>query len=98
MPIPTPETELAMKEIEAGLFRQAFVELALAFARRDPNGFALARHDVHAALLRVDVKKITPPPRITGSRVDIELVQENGLRLALEAYEKAVRDVVKRGG
>ncbi|KGF71175.1 hypothetical protein LL06_00860 [Hoeflea sp. BAL378] len=98
MPIPTPETELAMKEIEAGLFRQAFVELALAFARRDPRGFALARHDVHAALGSVDVKKITPRPRITGSRVDIELVQEQGLRRAFEAYEEAVREIVKRGG
>lgn len=96
MPIPSAETQLVKAEIEAALLRQAFIELAVEFARRDRKGFEGAARSVRTVLDTFPVQKFVPPAQIEGSALDVKLLQQSGLRDALAAFDTAVRQVLKR--
>lgn len=96
MPIPSSETQLVQAEIKAELFRKAFMELAVEFARRDRKGFMGAGHAVRNALEQMDLKNFLPPAHVQGSTLDIELLRQSGLRDALASYDSAINQLVKR--
>jgi hypothetical protein len=96
MPIPSTETQLVKAEIEAALFRQAFIELAVEFARRDRKGFGGAAGSVRRVLVDFPIKKFVPPAQVEGSALDVKLLQESGLGDAIARFDTAVHQVLKR--
>ncbi|MFN3549251.1 MAG: hypothetical protein ACK4U0_17325 [Mesorhizobium sp.] len=98
MPIPDAETRALNEEIEKLVFRKAFIELAVVFARRDRKGFEGAARTVKAAVEQVSVKHVVPPGSVQAKTVDLELIHQQGLGNALMSYNTAVREILNRIG
>lgn len=96
MPIPSSETMLVKAEIEAAVFKQAFMELAVEFCRRDRNGFELAGTRVSEVLRNFPVSNFLPPAHVRETAAERELLQESGLRDAIASFDRARRQILNR--
>lgn len=98
MAIPSAETRALKEEIRADLFKQAFIQLAVEFRRRDRKGFEGAALSVRRKLENLSVKRIVPPAAVQAGAIDLKLLQERGLSDALTSYDDAIHQLRHRLG
>lgn len=98
MAIPNAETRALKEEIEKALFKEAFIQLAVEFRRRDRKGFDIAALKVRRSLDNFPVAKFIPPAKVEASTVDLELLQQTGFTDALSSYDHAIRQIAHRTG
>ncbi|MBN9044655.1 MAG: hypothetical protein J0H18_03180 [Rhizobiales bacterium] len=96
MPIQPIETELAKEMIRCALFREALIETAIGFRRRDPKGFDIMESRLKEIPARLNVRKTLQAVAAEAGALEFDVLQQEAIGVAFESLVQALRVAAKR--